>query len=186
MRSLHSAPFSAPARKQPRRVASSSPQTSAARRGRWPASRNRQSCRRGTNPSESQGRLQGGAFAAHRPRRCRVAASRSLPCPRRHAPYPRRKDRDSSYVIRPFATYAAMQISRYPPHEFSLRKGDYGADGTSQSKVPTDQRRGMGVVCPLIRNKSHLTNVHNPRSLLAGIIASKYPSASTDFESSPA
>ena len=66
------------------------------------------------------------------------------------------------------------------------RKGDYGADDTSQSKVPTDQRRGMGVVCPLIRNKSRLTNVHNPRSLLAGIIASKYPSASTDFESSPA
>ena len=43
-------------------------------RERWPASRNRQSCRRGTNPSESQGRLQGGAFAVHRPRRCRVAA----------------------------------------------------------------------------------------------------------------
>ena len=40
-----------------------------------------------------------GTFAVHRPRRCRVAASRSLPCPRRPDPYPRRKDRDSSYVI---------------------------------------------------------------------------------------
>ena len=33
--------------------------------------------------------------AAHRPRRCRAAASRSLPCPRRPAPYPRRKDKGS-------------------------------------------------------------------------------------------
>ena len=37
--------------------------------------------------------------AARRPRKDRISASRSLPCPRRPAPYPRRKDRDSSYVI---------------------------------------------------------------------------------------
>ena len=37
--------------------------------------------------------------AARRPRKDRISASRSLPCPRRPAPYPRRKDRDTFYVI---------------------------------------------------------------------------------------
>ena len=65
--------------------------------------------------------------AARRPRKDRISASRSLPCPRRPAPYPRRKDRDSSYVI-PIAADLPQRHSPYLENKCSSLSMPSAAD----------------------------------------------------------
>ena len=76
------------------------------------------------NPTQPQPQQNGrcGTFAAHPPRRCRAAASRSSPCPRRPAPYPRRKDRDSSYVIPIAADLHRSTLLRKAPRVVRLAR----------------------------------------------------------------
>ena len=85
-------------------------------------------------------RLKRRAFAAHRPRRCRVAASRSLPCPRRPAPYPRRKDRDSSYVI-PIAADLPRRHSPYLENKCSSLSMPSAADLSRPFQRPPGNSR---------------------------------------------